>query len=245
MAAPDDPNPSYLDDLALASACIAGDAAAWERFVATYRPILHRAADAIDPTGGARDLADTLFADLYGLGPDDQRQPLLRYYHGRSKLSTWLRAVLAQRHIDRLRATRRIDPIQDDEALGEAPSPHADPSRSRYVDAMQTALKIVVSALEPRDRLRLACYYRQDMTLAAIGRMLKEHEATVSRHLARSRREIRTAVEARLKEQFGMDDQAIAECFRSVAADAGTLDLAEIIDTGGNRKIPALDRSTG
>ena len=33
------------------------------------------------------------------------------------------------------------------------------------------------------------------MTLAAIGRLLDEHEATVSRRLARARREIRRALE--------------------------------------------------
>ena len=36
-----------------------------------YRPILYRAADALDPSGGARDLADSLYADLYGLRKGD------------------------------------------------------------------------------------------------------------------------------------------------------------------------------
>ena len=69
-----------------------------------YRPLLYRAADALDPHGGARDLADALYADLYGL-PDAQgeRQSLFRYYQGRSSLATWLRAVLSQRYVDRLR----------------------------------------------------------------------------------------------------------------------------------------------
>ena len=46
---------------------------------------------------------------------DGARQSLFRYFHGRSKLSTWLRAVLAQRHIDRLRAGRKLDPLPDDQ----------------------------------------------------------------------------------------------------------------------------------
>ena len=33
-----------------------------------------------------------------------ERQSLFRYFHGRSSLTTWLRAVLAQRHVDRLRS---------------------------------------------------------------------------------------------------------------------------------------------
>src|SRR6187401_823554 len=55
----------HLEDLALA--CAAGDDAAWEHFVLTRRPVLYRAADALDSTGSARDLADSLYADLFGL----------------------------------------------------------------------------------------------------------------------------------------------------------------------------------
>src|SRR5437868_1113091 len=61
----------HLDDLALAAACAAGQDRAWEFFVTSYRPHLQRAADAIDPTGGARELADSLYADLYGMGERD------------------------------------------------------------------------------------------------------------------------------------------------------------------------------
>ena len=50
----------HLEDLALACACAAGDEEAWEHFVLEQRPLLYRAADAIDPGGGARDLADSL-----------------------------------------------------------------------------------------------------------------------------------------------------------------------------------------
>ena len=72
----------HLDDLALAAACAAGQDAAWEFFIAAHRPLLQRAADAIDPTGGARELADSLYADLYGMGErDGVRQSLFRYFH--------------------------------------------------------------------------------------------------------------------------------------------------------------------
>src|SRR5437868_3187832 len=60
----------YLDglhvaDLALACACAAGHPGAWEHFVREYRPALFRSADALDRTGGARDLADSLYAELF------------------------------------------------------------------------------------------------------------------------------------------------------------------------------------
>src|SRR3972149_2399514 len=42
----------HLEDLALATACACGHDAAWEHFVREHRPILYRAAEAIDRTGG-------------------------------------------------------------------------------------------------------------------------------------------------------------------------------------------------
>jgi len=82
-------NPSYARDLELARQCAAGDEAAWERFILEFRPILYRAADALDPGGGARELADTLYADLYGVAEAGaERRSLFRYYQGRSSLAT-------------------------------------------------------------------------------------------------------------------------------------------------------------
>src|SRR5215470_3714965 len=97
-------------DLELARLCADGDERAWERFVREYRPLLYRAADALDHTQGARDIADLLYADLYGIKTrDGERQSLFRYYQGRSSLATWLRAVLAQRYVDRARALRSTE----------------------------------------------------------------------------------------------------------------------------------------
>jgi RNA polymerase sigma-70 factor, ECF subfamily len=236
----------HVEDLALASACEAGIDAAWDHFVMEHRPALYRAADAVDPTGGARDLADSLYADLFGLRErDGARQSLFRYFHGRSSLSTWLRAVLAQRHVDRLRAGRRLDPLPDDESRPAVPAAdnHSSPERPRFVAMMQAALADAIAALAPRDRLRLSCYYVQSLTLAAIGRLLGEHEATVSRHLARTRRVVRQAVEHHLRTVSGLDEAAIAECFASIVDDAGPLDLAELVGTTPDRKDDSLDRS--
>jgi RNA polymerase sigma-70 factor, ECF subfamily len=240
----------HLDDLALATACADGIDAAWEHFIREQRPALYRAADAIDPSGNARDLADALYADLFGLRErDSARQSLFRYFHGRSSLATWLRAVLAQRHIDRVRAERKMAPLPDDQDGKSEPLTAAnppDPERPHFVAIMRTVLAAAIAALAPRDRLRLAYYYAHDLTLAAIGRLLREHEATVSRHLSRTRRAIRDDVEARLLQE-GLDAAAIAECFRSVVGDAGPLTLDDLIapepPPPAAGKKPALDRS--
>jgi RNA polymerase sigma factor (sigma-70 family) len=222
----------HLEDLALAAACAAGQESAWEHFVREFRPVLYRAADAIDPTGGVRELADALHADLFGLtAQSGVRQSLFRYFHGRSSLATWLRAVLSQRHVDRLRATRRLDPLPEDDSTPATPprEPTAGGEGQRFVTLVRAVLIAAIAALEPRDRLRLGCYYAQEMTLAAIGRLLGEHEATVSRQLARTRRSIRVHAERQLRDVHGLDDPAIAECLRSVSDDPAELDLAELV----------------
>jgi RNA polymerase sigma-70 factor (ECF subfamily) len=239
----------HLEDLALACGCAAGHEGAWEHFILQYRPALYRAADAIDPAGNAREAADSLYGDLFGLTErDGERRSLFHYFHGRSSMATWLRAVLAQRYVDRVRVVRRFEPLPSDQTLDTARTgaqgPLAaratseNPARPGYVAAIRRAVTAVVASLAPRDRLRLACYYAQDLTLAQIGQALGEHEATVSRHLSRARREIRHGVEHHLREHEHMSDAAIAECFSSVVEDAGSLDISEMLGTSKETGAP-------
>ena len=238
---------SHAADLELARRCAAGDEEAWHRFVLEYRPVLYRAADALDRSGGARELADSLYADLYGVkdGGGESRS-LFRYFHGRSSLATWLRAVLAQRYVDRVRAARRLEPLPEEPAAagdgfgaGRA-SDLPDPDRPRYVALMHQVLGRALAALSDRDRLRLSCYYVQELTLAETGRLLAEHEATVSRQLARTRSAIRDTVERELK-GAGLTADEIAACFASVAGDPGPIDLNQLF--GPPRSGPDHERA--
>ena len=232
----------HLEDLALACACALGQPAAWDHFVAAYRPVLYRAADAIDASGRAREAADALYGELFGLKERaGVRQSLFDYFHGRSSLGTWLRSLVAQRYIDVIRGGRRTDPLADELPVAAEPAP-LDPDRPRFAAAMRSALATVIAALAPPDRLRLGCYYAEQLTLAAIGRITGEHEATVSRQLARTRRAIRDEVERRLRDDHRFGAAEIAECFASVTSDAGAIDLSDWLPAGG-RKNAAANRS--
>lgn len=231
----DDVPAAFAKDLELARACAEGQPEAWDRFVAEFRPVLYRAADAIDRTGAAREIADSLYGELYS-------KSLFRYFHGRSSLATWLRALVAQRYVDRYRQTRRLEPLPDEEMAAPASRlTAADPDRARFAAVMQAVLTAAIAALAPRDRLRLRCYYAEEMTLAQIGRVTREHEATVSRQLARTRRELRKDLEQRLAKEHRFSADEIRDCISSVADDAGTLDLSALL---GERKKVDVDRST-
>jgi RNA polymerase sigma-70 factor len=199
----------HLEDLALACACSQGIEKAWEFFIAQFRQDLRHAAGAMLRGSGhaddarAQELADSLYADLYGVrtGKDGARKSLFEYFHGRSKLSTWLRAVLAQRQVDMFRASAKtvsLDAEMDDEApremAGGTESVSADPDREKYLKRFERALAAALAGMTPRDRLILSCYYVDQLTLAEIGGMLREHESTVSRQLERVRSAVREGV---------------------------------------------------
>jgi RNA polymerase sigma factor (sigma-70 family) len=238
---------SHASDVELARRCAEGDERAWERFVLEYRPLLYRAADALDPTGGAREIADALYADLYGVASQDNRRSLFGSFQGRSSLATWLRAVLAQRYVDRLRSERRLTPLPEVEnGDGTGPSRRLvvdpqppDPARPHRLRLLCSALQDAVRSLTPRDRLRLGCYYAQNLTLAETGRITAEHEATVSRQLSRTRADIRREVERRLREEAGLNDAQIEECFAAVAEDPGEVDLNAMLTEGGPSGAPS------
>jgi RNA polymerase sigma-70 factor (ECF subfamily) len=214
----------HVADLALACACSAGNATAWDFFVVHYRPELYRAARAIAGAACAREFADSLYAELFGLhesGEGGRRNSLFHYFHGRSKLGTWLRAVLAQRHVDEFRRARRTEPfeeIREERILPKAEGSLSaknlalDPERDKYLAILQTALTAVLEALDRRDRLRLAYYYADGLTLAEIGKLLGEHEATVSRKLERTRRHVRQHVEVALRYEKKFSEAQLLLC---------------------------------
>jgi RNA polymerase sigma factor (sigma-70 family) len=225
---------SHLADLELAERCAAGDPAAWDRFVLEYRPVLYRAADALDRHGAAREVADSLYAELFGVrgaSAGVERRSLFRYFQCRSSLATWLRAVLAQRYVDRVRIERRTAPLPDELPASAAQAP-ADPECGRFVEMLRSALERALVGLETRDRLRLGCYYAQQLTLAQTGNLLKEHEATTSRQLARTRKALRETVAQDLHSQ-GLNDVQIARCFECATEDVGATNLQEMFARNG------------
>jgi RNA polymerase sigma-70 factor (ECF subfamily) len=182
-----------LADLVLAQACAQGNERAWEHFVALYQQPLLRAAIAI--TGSVTlgsDLADQLYAELYGLTTrEGERRCPLDSYRGRGSLIGWLRTTLAQRHVDHHRHTHREEPIEE----FDAPALEVAAEKSDgELTVLAKAIEEVLSATRGEERFLLACYYLDGRTLLQIGQMLHVHEATVSRKLRRVTDDIRKKV---------------------------------------------------
>ena len=226
----------FVDDLALAAACREGNENAWREFLRSYRMVAEGAARALisDPNA-ARELADSLYADLYGLRRNNgaRNSPLDRY-HGRSPLSAWLRTVIARRAADSWRAIKIHEPM--DEAAERAlnhriscePQAPLDPQRGRYLTMLCSSLKRSIAKLPPSDRLRISYYYLQQLTLAQIGALMGEHESTISRKLAQTRAHIREDVEKNLSDEFHLSADQISLCIEYATED-WPFNLAEVL----------------
>ena len=174
-----------VEDLALAQACAAGHERAWEVFLTRFRAKLYEAAYGIarDEARG-RELADGLYADLYGTNlREGQRVSKLSSYSGRGSLLGWLRMVLAQEWVNRYRAQSRLVGLEEQEEAGAqfaavitSPTVSSDSRTNAAVDA-------ALAELESEDRFVLASYFLDGRKLSEIGRMLGVHESSISRRI--------------------------------------------------------------
>lgn len=185
-----------VDELALARACAAGSNAAWEVFLTRYREKLYLSALRIArEDSAARELADGLYADLYGTNTrDGERVSKLNSYSGRGSLEGWLRTVIAQEYVNRYRRTKRLVSLEEESEEGvqfQAPEPEAAPvTDSRLAEATDEALAFLAG----EDRLILSAYYLDGRTLAEIARMLGVHESTISRKLDKLAKSLRKQI---------------------------------------------------
>src|SRR5262249_50858333 len=91
----------HLEDLALAVGCAEGAESAWNDFSSRYHTDLGRAATAIAGETEGEEIVSALLVDLFARGDaSGPRRSLFEYFHGRSRLGTWLRALIGQRHVD-------------------------------------------------------------------------------------------------------------------------------------------------
>ena len=150
-----------------------------------YRDTLLQAAISITSSADqGRELADSLYADLFGLTERGERGHVspLAYYSGRGSLKGFLRATLAQRNVDQIRRTSREMPITHDQVATVSPSPTPPPM---VLGRLAKALAAILGSLPSEERFLLSAWYLDRRTLLDISHILRMHEATVSRRLQR------------------------------------------------------------
>src|SRR5262245_58781785 len=156
-----------LEELALARACAAGHEQAWTVFLTRYREKLYDIARGITKEDSrARDLADSIYGDLYGTSERDGcRVSRLSFYMGRGSLEGWLRTVLAQEFVHRYRKQKRLVSLEEQEEEGVQFS-SADAGPSLPMDGrLAAAVDAALHQLAADDRLILASYFLDNRTL--------------------------------------------------------------------------------
>jgi RNA polymerase sigma-70 factor (ECF subfamily) len=201
-----------LEDLALARACARGYEPAWTEFLNRYRAPLYDAAYAIardEATG--RELADSLYAELYGIhAPEEQRLSKLHYYSGRGSLLGWLRSVLAQEFVDRFRRQRRLVSLEEQIEAGAQFAAAAEPQPGAADPRLISATDAALAELDSESRYLLSAYFLDQRPLAAIARSLAVHESTISRKLQRVITRLRRQIVKQLQ-AAGLNSRAAKE----------------------------------
>jgi RNA polymerase sigma-70 factor, ECF subfamily len=215
-----------VDELALAYGCAAGNQHAWDVFLTRYRESIYQSARSItrnETTG--RELADSLYAELYGLGPEEDRRSKLALYSGRGSLAGWLRMVLAQSYINQIRARKRLVSIEEEEEEHGRQFPAASVEPATTPDSrIKEATDEVLAALAAEQRFLLSSYFLDGRRLAEIGRTLGVHESTISRKMEKLLAEVRKRIRKSL-ERRGMTRRQADEALKTDVRDL-QLDVA-------------------
>jgi RNA polymerase sigma-70 factor (ECF subfamily) len=228
-----------LEELALAHGCAAGNDHAWEVFLTRYRATLYDAARGIvREETRAKELADSLYADLYGMKVNgSERVSKLASYMGRGSLAGWLRTVLAQEYVNRYRAAKRLVSLEEQTEAGvqfaaSAPEPVAS---SGIASKLEGATDAALAALGGQEKFMLAAYYLDGRTLAEIARTLRVHESTICRKLEKVAANLRKAILAGLM-QGGMSRQAAEEALEADVRDV-QVKVRERLGAEANRRV--------
>ena len=224
----------HLEELAIARGCALGRESAWRRFLAQYQQQLTRAA--VEMTGSAalgEELASALYSELFGLTEREGKRwsPLLRY-SGRGSLMGWLRAILAQRRVNQYRKLGR------ETALGEI-EPAAAVSEQLQLERLEdlrVAIKMTLSEVSAEERFLLSAYYLDQHTLHEMSRVLRVHEATVSRKLKRATERLRKQLLRTLRAR-GLSRRGAEEALGTDPRDVD-LNLRKLLQKSEGNTIP-------
>jgi RNA polymerase sigma-70 factor (ECF subfamily) len=185
-----------LEELVLARGCAAGNEHAWEVFLTRYREKLYDSARYITKEeSSARELADCIYADLFGTTTrDGERVSKLASYTGRGSLEGWLRTVLAQEWVNRYRKRRREVSLEEESEEGAqfAAPQQADVAQVR--EPVVAATDAALADLSSEEKFILSSYYLDKRTLAEIARTLRVHESTISRKVEKLAKTVRKKI---------------------------------------------------
>ncbi len=211
--------PRHSDELYLACACVAGDAAAIAAFEARYFPQVAAAVRRFGSDTFVDDVRQELRQRLF-FSADGK--PKLAEYSGRGDLMQWVRAV-ATRVALNLRAARKDDrftSIGDDEGLVELALHGDDPElahmKAKYREEFKQAFAEGVAELPEEQRTYLRLYYLDGLGVVQIAQLFGSSAPTVSRRLSAARAQVLEGTRRLLLSRLKVSDDELSSIMRLI-----------------------------
>jgi RNA polymerase sigma-70 factor (ECF subfamily) len=209
---------SYAEDLYLACACTAGDAAAIASFDEELAPIMRAAVRRIDRRDDFVDEVVQIIRERV-LVAEPGAVPRIAEYTGQGPLRAWVR-IAAIRIAMNLRRDRRRDILVDDDRLFETiAADHQPGSAERYREAATAALRTAFAALSPRERNLLRMHHLHELTVDELAPSLGVHRATVARWIAAARERLLAETRAALAARLEVGEVTIDSILRGIASE--------------------------
>jgi RNA polymerase sigma-70 factor (ECF subfamily) len=200
----------HADDVALAAACLRGDAAALRRFDEVLGLALD-GARAIDRNPAFLDEVRQRVRAHLLVG---EGRPRLADYAGRGPLRAWTAVAAVRAALMLRRAQGRRREVSDDDWTGALSlvatgNPELDLLKQQHAAAFATALRDAAAALEARLRAVLAMHFTEGLSIDEIGAVYAVHRATAARWVTRARDELVTTTRRLLAERLGLTPSEI------------------------------------
>lgn len=209
-----DEQPAYPADLALARACIAGDATAIRQFdrdvFARVNRVLARlglsAADAEDVKQEVR--TKLLLGD----------SPKLAQFAGTGPLAHWVASVAGREGLGLMRKRKPLDPIGDDDDLlvDTSDDPQLIALKDQHSSDFKRAFQAAVAELPPRDRGVLRAMILEDRTINEIAAVYGVHRVTASRWVSEIRHALLSRTRANLRQHLSLDESGVDSAIRLI-----------------------------
>ncbi len=203
----------HAQDVALARACVLGEATALREFETRLGPEIDVALKRLGlEHGEAGDVKSRVLEKL--LAPPSTK---LDQYTGQGPLASWVKAVAAREALSLRRTSARRRDLLD--AAGDAMNP-VDPElaflKRHYRDAFRAAFGATVDELSAEDRLLLRYRFVDALTLPQLAAACGVHRATAARRLATLRERLFAGTRAQLSARLDVSADELASIFRLI-----------------------------
>lgn len=216
LKAPDNLADVRAGDLALACACLAGDALALATLDAKVINGIDKAVAGVDANPAFIDEVRQAVREKLLVGT----APRLAEYSGHGSLLAWARTVAVRLALNLKREVVRE--VADDEVLSAMPFTGRDLEldyvRAQHREDFVAALVEALKALDQRQRNLLRLSYVDRLSIDQLGAMYGAHRATAARWLTDARNELLTGTRTRLAERLRLtqsDLSSLLEALRS------------------------------